>query len=100
MLKTPQYSIKFWPHLYKYHASYAKHQIHPIFFPQIPKFSQLFHRNNDQTDLRDLLPGSTYTVDLVFITDQNQTTKVTNTNPITFTTLTEEGLCLCVGLLV
>ncbi|XP_050740420.1 uncharacterized protein LOC127010411 isoform X2 [Eriocheir sinensis] len=56
----------------------------------IPKFSQLFHRNNDQTDLRDLQPGSTYTVDLVFITDQNQTTKVTNTNPITFTTLTEE----------
>ncbi|XP_063871278.1 uncharacterized protein LOC135106320 isoform X1 [Scylla paramamosain] len=56
----------------------------------IPKFSQLFHHNNDQMDLRDLQPDSTYTVDLVFITHENQTTKVTNTKPITFTTLPEE----------
>lgn len=61
-------------------------------FLQIPKFSQLFHHNNDQMDLRDLQPGSTYTVDLVFITHENQTTKVTNNKPITFTTLPEEGL--------
>ncbi|KAG0717219.1 putative epidermal cell surface receptor [Chionoecetes opilio] len=41
-------------------------------------------------DLHDLQPGFTYTVDLVFITHENQTTKVTNTKPITFTTLPEE----------
>ncbi|KAG0724343.1 putative epidermal cell surface receptor [Chionoecetes opilio] len=56
----------------------------------IPKFSHLFHHGNDQVDLRDLQPGFTYTVDLVFITHENQTTKVTNTKPITFTTLPEE----------
>lgn len=59
--------------------------------PQIPKFSQLFHRDNNQMDLRDLQPGHSYTVDLVFITHENQTTKVTNTMPITFSTLPEEG---------
>nr|XP_045611187.1 uncharacterized protein LOC123766224 isoform X4 [Procambarus clarkii] len=56
----------------------------------IPKFSQLFHRDNNQMDLRDLLPGHSYTVDLVFITHENQTTQVTNTEPKTFTTLPEE----------
>ncbi|XP_042237938.1 LOW QUALITY PROTEIN: uncharacterized protein LOC121876666 [Homarus americanus] len=56
----------------------------------IPKFSQLFHRDNDQMDLRGLQPGHSYTVDLVFITHENQTTQVSNTKPITFTTLPEE----------
>nr|XP_053626827.1 uncharacterized protein LOC128684573 isoform X4 [Cherax quadricarinatus] len=56
----------------------------------IPKFSQLFHRDNNQMDLRDLQPGHSYTVDLVFITHENQTTQVSNTKPITFTTLPEE----------
>ncbi|XP_064089512.1 uncharacterized protein LOC135203613 isoform X4 [Macrobrachium nipponense] len=56
----------------------------------IPKFSQMFHRNNDQMDLRDLQPGTEYTVDLVFITHKNQSTEVSNTNPYVFETLPEE----------
>ncbi|XP_066984324.1 uncharacterized protein sas isoform X7 [Macrobrachium rosenbergii] len=56
----------------------------------IPKFSQMFHRNNDQMDLRDLQPGTEYTVDLVFITHKNQSTEVSNTKPYVFETLPEE----------
>ncbi|KAK7066372.1 hypothetical protein SK128_017673, partial [Halocaridina rubra] len=56
----------------------------------IPNFSLMFHRNNDQTILSDLQPGNTYTVDLVFLTNKNQQTQVSNTHPITFDTLPEE----------
>ncbi|KAK4294238.1 hypothetical protein Pmani_033123 [Petrolisthes manimaculis] len=58
----------------------------------IPRFSQLFHRDNNQMDVRDLQPGHTYTVDLVFISHPNQTTQVSSTRPITFSTLPEEDL--------
>lgn len=58
---------------------------------QIPKFSSMLHRDNNQVDLRDLQPGRSYTVDLDFIPHKNQTTQVSNTKNITFTTLPEEG---------
>ncbi|KAK4299653.1 hypothetical protein Pmani_028076 [Petrolisthes manimaculis] len=40
--------------------------------------------------VRDLQPGNTYTVDLVFISHPNQTTLVSSTRPTTFSTLPEE----------
>ena len=62
----------------------------------MPEFSRIFHRANDQIKLRDLKPGTNYSVDLIFprtgLTSQTSTTKVSNTVPITFTTLPKEGL--------
>ncbi|XP_071522981.1 uncharacterized protein sas isoform X8 [Panulirus ornatus] len=57
---------------------------------RIPKFSQMLHRDNNHVYLRDLQPGRSYTVDLDFVTHKNQTTQVSNTKNITFTTLPEE----------
>ncbi|XP_042885309.1 uncharacterized protein LOC122261629 [Penaeus japonicus] len=56
----------------------------------IPKFSQLFHRDVRQMDLRDLQPGTVYSVDLDFFTHENQVTQVSNIKSINFTTLPEE----------
>ncbi|XP_069993704.1 uncharacterized protein sas isoform X4 [Penaeus vannamei] len=56
----------------------------------IPNISPLLHRDSNQMELRDLQPGTNYTVDLVFFTREDQTTQVSNTQPITFMTLPEE----------
>ena len=56
----------------------------------MPEFSRILHQANYETELRDLVPGTTYTVDLIFPFNVSST-KVTNTHPITFTTLREEG---------
>lgn len=65
---------------------------------QIPNISPLLHRDSNQMELRDLQPGTNYTVDLVFFTREDQTTQVSNTQPITFMTLPEEGMGIFVSM--
>ncbi|XP_047482174.1 uncharacterized protein LOC125034466 [Penaeus chinensis] len=56
----------------------------------IPNVSPLLHHDSNQMELRDLQPGTNYTVDLVLFPHENLSTQISNTQAITFMTLPEE----------
>ncbi|XP_068226472.1 uncharacterized protein [Palaemon carinicauda] len=57
---------------------------------KIPQVSQIFHRTNNKMNLLELMPGTEYTVDLVFVPHKNQSTEVFHSEPYVFKTLPEE----------